>query len=117
MTHDIETEKGRDYCTELMNVDESFGIKSSFQIVPEGRYEISEALFKLSAVRGFEITFRTLTTMVIYFVIPRSFAAEPQESMNMQSTTVSRAFGQPCFTETWIGTMRFSLPSICQFQT
>ena len=60
ITHDIETEKGRDYCTELMNVDESFGIKSSFQIVPEGRYEISEAFIQAIRHRGFEINIQDL---------------------------------------------------------
>ena len=60
ITHDIETEKGRDFCTELMNVDESFGVKSSFQIVPEGRYEISEAFIQAIRHRGFEINIQDL---------------------------------------------------------
>ncbi len=38
VTHDVEGKKGRDFCTELMNIDESFGMKSAFQIVPEIRY-------------------------------------------------------------------------------
>jgi hypothetical protein len=60
ITHDVETERGRDSCTELMNVDESFGIKSSFQIVPEGRYEISEAFIQAIRHRGFEINIQDL---------------------------------------------------------
>jgi hypothetical protein len=60
MTHDIETERGRDFCTELMSVDESFGIKASFQVVPEGRYEISEALIQAIRHRGFEINIQDL---------------------------------------------------------
>ena len=48
MTHDVETEEGREFCAELMDVDESFGIRSSFQVVPEGRYsEVSLHLFKV----------------------------------------------------------------------
>ena len=35
MTHDVESTIGRDVCDELMNIDDSFGIKSAFQIVPE----------------------------------------------------------------------------------
>ncbi len=38
MTHDVETEVGRDFCPTLMDIDDSFGIKASFQIVPEERY-------------------------------------------------------------------------------
>jgi hypothetical protein len=33
MTHDVETERGRDYSENLMNIDDSFGIKASFQVV------------------------------------------------------------------------------------
>jgi hypothetical protein len=60
ITHDIETKKGRDFCIELMNIDESFGVKSSFQIVPEGRYEISEAFIQAIRHRGFEINIQDL---------------------------------------------------------
>jgi hypothetical protein len=37
MTHDLETERGKAFCTELMDIDDSFGIKASFQVVPGGR--------------------------------------------------------------------------------
>ncbi len=40
MTHDVETEAGRDHCEGLMDVDDSYGIKASFQIVPEKRYAL-----------------------------------------------------------------------------
>jgi hypothetical protein len=60
ITHDIETERGRDFCTELMNIDESFGIKSSFQIVPEGRYQISKDFIQSIRHRGFEINIQDL---------------------------------------------------------
>src|SRR5262249_26962663 len=32
MTHDVETIIGRDFCGRLMDMDDSFGIKSAFQI-------------------------------------------------------------------------------------
>src|SRR5262249_52332155 len=35
VTHDVETTKGRDFCAELMDIDDEFGIKASFQVVPE----------------------------------------------------------------------------------
>src|SRR5437867_1817894 len=38
MTHDVETLSGRDCCSALMELDDSFGIKASFQIVPVERY-------------------------------------------------------------------------------
>jgi hypothetical protein len=60
MTHDVETEKGRDFCFELMNVDDSFGIKASFQIVPEGRYEVPDTFVPAIRDRGFEINVQDL---------------------------------------------------------
>ena len=60
MTHDVETEEGREFCAELMDVDESFGIKSSFQIVPEGRYQVSPTFIKAIRSRGFEINVQDL---------------------------------------------------------
>jgi hypothetical protein len=60
LTHDVETEAGRDHCAELMNVDESFGIKAIFSIVPEKRYEVSPSLLKSIQDRGFEVAIHDL---------------------------------------------------------
>ncbi len=60
MTHDVETEAGRDHCADLMNVDDSFGIKASFGIVPEERYEVSPSLLELIRNRGFDIAIQDL---------------------------------------------------------
>ncbi len=60
MTHDIETEAGRDHCSKLMNVDDSFGIKAVFGIVPEERYEVSRSLLELIRKRGFEVAIQDL---------------------------------------------------------
>jgi hypothetical protein len=55
MTHDVETSAGRDFCSELMDMDDSFGIKASFQIVPEKRYRVSPDFLKGIRDRAFEI--------------------------------------------------------------
>jgi hypothetical protein len=55
VTHDVETTAGRDFCAKLMDLDDSANIKSSFQLIPEGRYAISESLLRLMRDRGFEI--------------------------------------------------------------
>ena len=60
MTHDVETETGRNFCETLMNVDDSYGIKASFGIVPEERYEVSPGLIKSIQSRGFEVTIQDL---------------------------------------------------------
>jgi hypothetical protein len=55
MTHDIETESGRDFCAELMRIDDSFGFRASFQVVPADRYSVSLDFLKTIRDRGFEI--------------------------------------------------------------
>jgi hypothetical protein len=54
MTHDVETEAGRGFCSDLMDLDDSFGIKASFQLVPEGRYAISPTFLDTIRKRGFD---------------------------------------------------------------
>lgn len=55
VTHDVETSVGRDFCNFLMDLDDSFSIQSSFQLVPEVRYEIPEDFLSTIRNRGFEI--------------------------------------------------------------
>jgi hypothetical protein len=55
MTHDVETTAGHDFSGKLMDLDDSFGLKSSFQIVPEKRYEVSSDYVHSIRTRGFEV--------------------------------------------------------------
>jgi hypothetical protein len=55
MTHDVETASGRDFCATLMNIDDEFGMKASFQIVPQERYAVAEGFLRSLRERGFEI--------------------------------------------------------------
>lgn len=55
LTHDVETVRGRDFCSQLMDWDEAAGLRSSFQLVPEQRYSIPEGLLATMRERGFEI--------------------------------------------------------------
>jgi hypothetical protein len=60
MTHDVENEAGRDFCVNLMDLDDSFGIKASFQVVPEGRYTVSAKFLETIRSRGFEVGIQDL---------------------------------------------------------
>jgi hypothetical protein len=55
MTHDVETAQGRDLCSTLMDIDDAYGIKASFQVVPEQRYEVPPAFLDSITRRGFEV--------------------------------------------------------------
>lgn len=60
MTHDVESHSGLDSCNELMDIDDSYAIKASFQIVPEARYRISAAARDDMKKRGFEVNVHDL---------------------------------------------------------
>jgi hypothetical protein len=60
MTHDVETEAGKNHCADLMDVDDSFGIKASFQIVPQDRYAVSQEFVEMIRDRGFDIAIQDL---------------------------------------------------------
>jgi hypothetical protein len=60
MTHDVEAPGGLDFCTTLMDINDSFDIKSAFQIVPEERYGARPELFDEMRRRGFEVNIHDL---------------------------------------------------------
>ena len=60
MTHDVEDAAGRDFCASLMNLDESFGIRSAFQVVPEKNYAVSKSFRESITSRGFEVNVHDL---------------------------------------------------------
>lgn len=54
VTHDVEDWKGEAFCDALMDIDDSFGFKSAFQVVPEIRSQAPLQLLRQVRVRGFE---------------------------------------------------------------
>lgn len=60
MTHDIEDTGGRDFSPTLMDLDESYGFYSAFQVVPEKRYAVSADFLRNLASRGFEVNVHDL---------------------------------------------------------
>jgi glycosyltransferase involved in cell wall biosynthesis len=55
LTHDVESPAGYEYSSTLMDIDERFGFRSSFQLVPKERYAVSAAKLTEMAKRGFEV--------------------------------------------------------------
>jgi hypothetical protein len=60
MTHDVETQLGCSFCKTLMDTDDSFGIKASFQVIPKQRYSVSSEFLSSIRDRGFEIVVHDL---------------------------------------------------------
>jgi hypothetical protein len=60
LTHDVETSAGRDLTPQLMDLDESFHLRASFQVVPEKRYEVPDEYVQEIWNRGFEFNIHDL---------------------------------------------------------
>jgi hypothetical protein len=55
MTHDVEGPAGLAFLPSLIDIDDEFAIKTSFQLVPEKRYAVSKGLLDLIRKRGCEV--------------------------------------------------------------
>ncbi len=60
MTHDVETSTGRDFTSQLIDLDESYGFKASFQVIPEERYGVSDGYVHEIRNRGCEFNIHDL---------------------------------------------------------
>lgn len=78
MTHDVDSELGRDLCTDLMDIDDSFDIKASFQIVPERCYSVSREFLSAIRNRGFEIGVQDLNHDGLLFSERKEFLRRAQ---------------------------------------
>lgn len=61
LTHDVESEVGKSFCSSLMDIDDEFGFKASFQIVPEERYPVEPEFLRQFKDRGYEICVHDLS--------------------------------------------------------
>jgi hypothetical protein len=55
LTHDVEGDAGLRRCRSLMDLEEDVGVRSSFNFIPEGNYEVPSELREDAISRGFEV--------------------------------------------------------------
>ena len=60
MTHDVETSSGLNFIPLMMDIEDSHDVKSSFQIIPEERYQAPQSLLKQIRARGYEVNVHDL---------------------------------------------------------
>lgn len=60
LTHDVETSAGRDFTSALMDLDLAYGFRSSFQVVPEKRYDVPDDYWREIRGRSFEFNVHDL---------------------------------------------------------
>jgi peptidoglycan/xylan/chitin deacetylase (PgdA/CDA1 family) len=55
LTHDVEGKKGLPRVEQLMSLERKYGLRSSFNFVPEGEYEVPDATRHALTKTGFEV--------------------------------------------------------------
>jgi hypothetical protein len=60
MTHDVETQAGLSFLPQLMDIDDTFDIKASIQLIPQNRYQTSQRTLETMLNRGFEVNIQDL---------------------------------------------------------
>jgi hypothetical protein len=73
MTHDVEGPEGVDFCRTLMEIDEAHGVKSAFQLIPEGREEVWRRTAAMLRARGFEVNLHDLNHDGLLFAERQEF--------------------------------------------
>ncbi|HUN63391.1 MAG TPA: hypothetical protein VMU53_15450 [Candidatus Sulfotelmatobacter sp.] len=73
LTHDVETVEARDFSSKLMDLDEAYGFRASFQVVPEGRYSVPLSYWNEIQSRHFEFNIHGLSHKGYLFRNRREF--------------------------------------------
>src|SRR5262249_50725537 len=117
MTHDVEGPVGGSFCETLMDLDDSFGMKSAFQIVPEMRGHPTRSLVENVRKRGFEVNLHDLNHDGYLFHNRRQFLQRAAQitSTHARSSAVGSVQGQ-C-TGNSSGSMPLSSPTTCPCRT
>ena len=117
ISHDVETNAGLQFCPQLMDLDDSFGVKSSFPLVPEERYTVSKSVLERIRGRGFEINVHDLNHDGYLFSDNERFLRRAR-----RINQYARQFGRPgsaqqrCI-EMSTGSMLSISPTTCRFPT
>jgi hypothetical protein len=92
MTHDVETALGVGFASNLMDIDDSHGIKASFQVIPGGRYEVSDDFVEEIRRRGFELNVHDLNHDGSLFQDRAQFLSQAAEINGHVRTFQSKGF-------------------------
>ena len=60
LTHDVETSAGRDFTFKLMDLDDAYGFKAAYQVIPEKRYQVPDEYVAEIRSRGCEFNIHDL---------------------------------------------------------
>ena len=122
VTHDVETKAGRDWTSKLMEIDESFGLKASIQIVPEKRYSVRPEFLDMIRSRGFEVNVHGLDHDGNLFHDRASFLAHAKRINEYALAFQARGFRSPTMYRNpdWFQDLNFSydmsIPNVARLE-
>jgi hypothetical protein len=110
MTHDVESLAGRDFCEQLMDLDDESGIKASFNVIPELRYEVPVAFLERFCTRGFELNVHDLNHDGRLFRSKKQFLERAARINEYGRRFGSRGFrtGTMYRKQDWFGALEFA---------
>jgi peptidoglycan/xylan/chitin deacetylase (PgdA/CDA1 family) len=95
LTHDVDTAKGHAQCKQLMEMEQRFNFRSSFNFVPE-RYKVSAELRKDLEANGFEVGVHGLRHDGNLFSSKEKFIEEAAQINRYIEEWGSVGFRSPC---------------------
>jgi hypothetical protein len=94
LQHDVDTQKGHDKCRQLMNLEDSIGVRSCFYIVPE-RYAVSMELLDEIKRRRFGLGVHGLKHDGKLFFTYKSFREKAEQVNQYLHKWNARGFSAP----------------------
>ena len=114
MTHDVEATAGLALVPDLMDIDDEFGIKASFQLVPEQRYVVSNDLLEIIRKRQCEVNVHGLNHDGNLFRDRKTFLEQSQRINQYMEEFGAKDSGRLACIETSTGSGISISPMTCQ---
>lgn len=96
MTHDVETREGLDFVPSLMDIDDQYGFKGAYQLVPQKRYSVSMDLLEEIKRRGCEANVHGLDHNANLFDDFSSYLGKAEQINQYIKAFSAEGFRSPC---------------------
>jgi len=106
----VETREGRDFCPALIRMESRLGIVSSFEVVPEERYEVPEEFLQQIRDSGCEVCIHGLNHDGHLFSSESLFLERAEKINRYSEQWQARGFRSPVMYRNlmWLPALRFS---------
>lgn len=110
LTHDVEGDAGLRFCSSLMDLVTAFGFRSSFQVVPEDRYQVPKNFADELRARGFEFNIHDLNHDGHLFEDKKEFLRRAEKINEYAKHFRARGFrsGAMYRNQDWLNALDFS---------